>query len=241
MHQNRILAFVLLGIIGIGITTVKAENEATIPKYIQNISKIGLRSPIKLPIFYDDASMLRFVSRTTPLSEKTYAPDDLVSISGALINQAGRNSVLRLGARNALWEMAGAFKKEFGLPLTVVSGYRSAAYQQRLWDLGRCTDSLCAPPGYSEHQLGFAVDLFDASTEKEFATNPTLRKYVAWLKDNAHLYGWTQSYQKGIEIDEYEVEPWHYRYVGIHLATRLHNLGWTYTEFVRFQEDIQRR
>ena len=226
---------------GFWISTAKAEIELKTPRYIQNISKIGLRSPIQLPIFYADSSMLRFVSRTTPLSEKTYAPSDLVSISGALINQAWRNSMLRLWARNALWDLAWAFNKEFQIPLTVISGYRSAAYQQRLWDLGRCTDSLCAPPGYSEHQLGLAVDLFDASNEKEFATNPTLRKYVTWLKENAHLYGWTQSYQKWIEIDEYEVEPWHYRYVGINLATRLHNLGWTYTEFVRFQEDIQRR
>ena len=220
---------------------VNAEPEVKIPKYIQKISKIGLRSPIQLPIFYADASILRFVSRTTPLSDKTYAPYDLVSISGSLINQAWRHSLLRIWARDALWDMAEAFKNEFWVPLTVISGYRSAAYQQRLWDLGRCTDSLCAPPGYSEHQLGLAVDLFDASTEKEFSTNPMLRKYVSWLKDNAYLYGWTQSYQKGIETDEYEVEPWHYRYLGITLATRLHNLGWTYTEFVRFQEDIQRR
>lgn len=42
---------------------------------------LGLKAPIRLPIFYDDASYMRFVSRTTPLSETTYAPTDLVSIS----------------------------------------------------------------------------------------------------------------------------------------------------------------
>lgn len=112
-----------------------------------------LRSSIRLPIFYDDVSTFRFVSRSTPLSSRSYAPNDLISISGAVINQAGRHSLLRVEARDALWQMATAFQNEFGVPLTVVSGYRSAAYQQRLWDLGRCTDSLCAPPGYSEHQL----------------------------------------------------------------------------------------
>jgi LAS superfamily LD-carboxypeptidase LdcB len=60
--------------------------------------------------------------------------------------------------------MAKAFELEFGEPLVVISGYRSAEYQQRLWNLGRCHDTLCAPPGYSEHQLGLAVDIFDAST-----------------------------------------------------------------------------
>ena len=139
---------------------------------------------------------MRFVSRTTPLTDINYAPNDLVSIAGSLINEAGRSSLLRKEARDTLWNLAEGFEKKFNTPLTVISGYRSAAYQQRLWDLGRCRDSLCAPPGYSEHQLGLAVDLFDATTEKEFYTNPTLRKYIKWLQENAYKYGWTQSYQK---------------------------------------------
>jgi zinc D-Ala-D-Ala carboxypeptidase len=155
-----------------------------------------LRSAIRLPVFYDDSSYLRFVSRTTPLSDRGYAPLDLVSISGSLINEAGRSSQLRKDARDALWGMASGFSYDIGIPLTVISGYRSATYQQRLWDLGRCSDSLCAPPGYSEHQLGLAIDLFDASSEKEFTSNPTYRKYVNWLENNAYIYGWIQSYQK---------------------------------------------
>lgn len=202
---------------------------------------LSLRAPVRLPVIYDDASMLRFVSRKNPLTDINYAPSDLVSISGALINEAGRRTVIRREARDALWEMALAFRTEFGVTLTVISGYRSAAYQQRLWDLGRCRDSLCAPPGYSEHQLGLAVDLFDATTEKEFQTNAKYRKYIAWLQSHAHLYGWTQSYQKWEDIDGYDIEPWHWRYVWVSLATRLHNLGWTYTEFVRFQEAISKR
>jgi LAS superfamily LD-carboxypeptidase LdcB len=102
---------------------------------------------------WDDASMGRFVTKTIPLSDKGYAPNDLVSMSGAHIDQAGRSSELRREAHTALLDMATAFDREFDRPIVVVSGYRSAAYQQRLWDLGRCTDTLCAPPGYSEHQL----------------------------------------------------------------------------------------
>ncbi len=203
--------------------------------------RFSLRSPIRLPIFYDDSSTLRFVSRTTPLTERSYTPVDLVSISGSQINESGRSSLLRRDARDALWTLGSEFQKEFAIPLTVISGYRSATYQQRLWDLGRCSDSLCAPAGRSEHQLWLAIDVFDASNEAEFLSNPLYRKYIGWLQSNAHLYGWTQSYQKWVEIDEYRVEPWHYRYIGVPLASRLHRLGWTYTEFVRFQESIQRR
>lgn len=190
IFRSFLIGFLIIGYF------VPSISASEINIYTRSSYTLGLRAPIRLPIFYDDASIFRFVSRTTPLSASTYAPTDLMSISGSFINQAGRNSVLRKEARDTLFEMAEGFYSDFGIPLTVVSGYRSAAYQQRLWDLGRCTDSLCAPPGYSEHQLGLAVDLFDASSEKEFSTNPTLRKYITWLKKNAHQYGWTQSYQK---------------------------------------------
>lgn len=69
-------------------------------------SAAKLRIPLRLPLFYDDASYLRFVSKTTPLASRSYAPSDLVSISGAVINEAGRQSKLRKVARDALWEMA---------------------------------------------------------------------------------------------------------------------------------------
>jgi zinc D-Ala-D-Ala carboxypeptidase len=204
---------------------------------------IGKKGPIQIqkkrfivPGVSEDTSILRFVSRSVPLSNKGYIPSPLAGLSGTYINEAGRNSQLRTDARDALWILGQSFEQKFGESLVVVSGYRSAAYQQRLWDLGRCSDSLCAPPGYSEHQLGLAVDLFDASTEKEFETNKRYKQYITWLQANAHLYGWTQSYQKGEAIDGYEVEPWHWRYIGIDMATKLHNLGWTYTEYVRFND-----
>ena len=191
MYLPRSLA-ILFVIISSSYSLVAAMSGDVTPRsYIPR-----LRAAIRLPVFYDDASYLRFVSRTTPLSDKNYAPRDLVSISGSMINEAGRNSQLRREARDALWNIGISFQKEYGAPLTVISGYRSAAYQQRLWDLGRCSNSLCAPPGYSEHQLGLAVDLFDVSNEREFTQNPTYRRYVKWLMNNAHQYGWTQSYQK---------------------------------------------
>lgn len=202
--------------------------------YFQKLSR-----PIQTNVFYDDLSLLRFVSRYRSLSDIDYTPPNLESISGSYINEAGRKSYLRWEAKEALDTLAKAFYDQFGEPLTVVSGYRSAAYQKRLWDLGRCTDSLCAPPGFSEHQLGLAIDVFDASTEKDFEANKRYKKYIAWLKSNAHLYGWTQSYQKWVAIDTYQVEPWHWRFIGVPMATRLKELWWSYAEYVNFQETLQ--
>ncbi len=144
----------------------------------------------------DDTSMFRFVSKNVSLSDTQYEATDLVRITHPSINEAGRSSKLRSEAARSLWKMATEFEKKFQTPFVVISGYRSAAYQQRMWDLGRCNSTLCAPPGYSEHQLGLAIDVFDASTEMEYYKNPTYLSYVNWLKENAHLYGWTQSYQK---------------------------------------------
>jgi LAS superfamily LD-carboxypeptidase LdcB len=183
----------------------------------------------------DDASISRFVSRRIALTERSYAPDDLLSISGTSIDQAGRAVYLRSEAADALSRMARDFERRFSSPLTVISGYRSADYQQRLWDLGKCRDSLCAPPGHSEHQLGLAIDVFDATTAWDYQTNQRYRTYISWMQKNAHLYGWNQSYQRGMDLDGYEIEPWHWRYLGIDLATRLYTLGWNYTEYVEFQ------
>lgn len=218
------------------ITNTDSATGKTVAK--KKSTKISIKKRFQPQQAYRDDSLLRFVSRSVPLTDKWYKPSPLMSISGSYINEAGRKSLLREDARDALWELWKAFHDEFNTSLTVISGYRSATYQQRLWDLGRCTDSLCAPPWYSEHQLGLAIDLFDATTEEDFVKNPRYVRYIQWLQQNAHLYWWTQSYQKWEAIDEYEIEPWHWRYIWVEMATRLKNLGWTYTEYIRFNETM---
>lgn len=181
-----------------------------------------------------DEKNVRFVSKEFSLKEKSYAPKDLELLTWATIDTAWRVIYLRKEAWDALNMLSIAFEKEFKRPLVVVSGYRSAAYQQRLWDLGRCTDTLCAPPGYSEHQLWLAIDIFEATTEKDYLANRAFARYLSWLQEHAHEYGFHQSYQKWESVDAYEVEPWHWRYLGKGLATKLHQLDMTYTEYIEF-------
>lgn len=119
-----------------------------------------------------------------------------MTITGSFLDTHGRNIALRKEAFSALEALSQDFAREFGVPLVIVSGYRSASYQQRLWDLGKCNDSLCAPPGYSEHQLGLAIDIFEATTEKDILANRAFARYVDWLSKHAHFYGFHQSYQK---------------------------------------------
>ncbi len=184
----------------------------------------------------EDADIDIFTSRYIWLMDRSYIPENLLGIEDlTYIEEAGRKSKLRSEAHDALWLLAKAFYKEFGEPLVVISGYRSAEYQQRMWDLGKCNATLCAPSGYSEHQLGLAIDIFDATTEEEYYKNPKYRRYIAWFQAHAHEYGWHQSYQKWEYTDAYEIEPWHWRYLGVDLATKLKKLDMSYTEYIRFE------
>lgn len=216
-----------------------AVTESPLWKHIKSGEFVPMRFlTLKRPIFSDDIakndeSILRFVSPDYPLSNISYRPSDLVSLSGANINEAGRVSQIRAIAKPSVLAMAKDFSEHFGEPLIAISAFRSAEYQQRLWDLGRCDDgAFCAKPGRSEHQLGLGVDFFDATSETQYLSNPRYKAFYEWMKDNAYRYGWTQSYKHGPEVDGYEIEPWHWRYIGVDMATELHRLDMSYTRFL---------
>lgn len=206
---------------------------------VSTFSFFSLRRPFLLPAFTRDDSILRYVSSDKPLADTSYRPKNLESLSGTHIDEAGRSSLIRADIKKNLAELADAFYEEFHQPLIAVSGFRSAEYQQRLWDLGKCEwGAFCAIPGRSEHQLGLALDFFDATSETEYLSNSRYKKYVEWMEVNAYKYGFTRSYKNGPVIDNYESEPWHWRYVGLTMAAKLHTLDRSYTEYVKLLENL---
>ena len=113
-----------------------------------------------------------------------------------------------------------------GLNIWIQSGYRSYNFQNGLYnnyvakDGKAAADTYSARAGYSEHQTGLAFDLNTITTE--FADTPEGK----WIHDNAYRYGFILRYPKGKEnITGYMYEPWHLRYVGVDLATKLYNNG----------------
>ena len=53
-----------------------------------------------------------------------------------------------------------------------------------------------------------------------------------WMSENAHHYGFILRYPKGKEhITGFKYEPWHYRYVGVELATTLYQKNLTLEEY----------
>jgi D-alanyl-D-alanine carboxypeptidase len=92
-----------------------------------------------------------------------------------------------------------------------------------------------AKPGYSEHQLGTTVDVTSSSIDYASASGDFYKTPESdWLKENAYLYGFIQSYPLGKEsITGYKSEPWHYRYLGIEKAKEIKDSGLTITEFLK--------
>jgi LAS superfamily LD-carboxypeptidase LdcB len=108
--------------------------------------------------------------------------------------------------------------------LMVLSGYRSFAEQATLKEqytqrYGTGANQFSADQGYSEHQLGTAVDFTTTVVGERLAEFEQSEGYT-WLRENAYRYGFVLSYPKGNSY--YTYEPWHWRFVGTELATYLH-------------------
>jgi D-alanyl-D-alanine carboxypeptidase len=167
-------------------------------------------------ILYKDPHLRILVDKENPLFHD-HEPYDLVDlISGSY--ERFSNYMLRRAAFTSLEEMTIAARND-GVSLKVLSAFRSFFYQGRIYTYHVITmgqeeaDKISARPGYSQHQLGVAVDfnLFD----NEFAGTAE----GLWLLNNASRFGWSLSYPDGYEdITGYEWESWHYRYVGRELA-----------------------
>lgn len=123
----------------------------------------------------------------------------------------GMEISLRREALVQLERMAAAARDE-GVRLLVDSGYRSAAYQRTIYErrLGageRFEDIVrhTAPPGYSRHALGLAVDFHPSASG--FQNSDSYR----WLRRHAQDYGFHETYHRGNTLGVVW-EPWHWEY-----------------------------
>jgi D-alanyl-D-alanine carboxypeptidase len=94
---------------------------------------------------------------------------------------------------------------------------------------GSGANAFSADQGYSEHQLGTTFDFTTEGIGGGLVTSFENTPAFAWLKDNAHKYGFTLSYPK--DNAYYVYEPWHWRFVGEDLAEDLHEAGKTFYDW----------
>lgn len=121
--------------------------------------------------------------------------------------------------------------------LMIGSGYRSAALQGLYFNslassVGETVaNQSIAKPGQSEHQTGLAVDITTVSRNCYLDNCFADTSDGQWLVNNSYKYGFILRYPEGKEsITEYRYESWHFRYVGVDLATALYDSGLTLDE-----------
>jgi LAS superfamily LD-carboxypeptidase LdcB len=174
---------------------------------------------------------------------KAYVPPDLVSVSAAGIEGAGKVRAVMIDDLRAMADAA----RQAGAGIAVKSAYRSYAQQQatfRYWvdQLGRAqAKRVSARPGHSEHQLGLAIDFKSDSGGSPFEGDWGQTPAGQWMAANAWTYGFVMSYPKGgLKVTCYEYEPWHFRYLGRDLAQLVHDSGLTIREYLwaNFTESI---
>lgn len=161
-----------------------------------------------------------------------YVPADLVEVTTS--NSAVSGLKLRKEAAEAFDKLCAGAKTD-GYTILGASGYRSFTYQQGLYnnyvkqDGVTSADTYSARAGYSEHQTGLAIDVKNKTAAYDkFGTTPEYQ----WAKDNVYKYGFIIRYlPETIHITGYQSEEWHFRYVGVETAAKVHEMGITYDEY----------
>jgi LAS superfamily LD-carboxypeptidase LdcB len=171
-----------------------------------------------------DPELLKKYSKVYFMNEN-YAPAHLTTIPDEYIYSTKDPQQFLTESWPFLKSLADAAKSD-GVALYVKSAYRSFADQQSLKSIytvvygAGTANSFSADQGYSEHQLGTTVDLITTGLGGQTAGFDTTKAYP-WLLANAYRFGFVLSYPKGNGY--YTYEPWHWRFVGVKLATYLHN------------------
>ncbi|MDR0886844.1 MAG: M15 family metallopeptidase [Clostridiales Family XIII bacterium] len=169
---------------------------------------------VDISTIVDPAELLADVNRHKVL-ERSYTPEDLVEVDGMQ---------LRKVAADAFTQLQDA-AKDNNLNLVIVSAYRDYDAQSDIFLSELSKDPVnayrsAAFPGFSEHQLGLALDVnVNKEASVVFADTPEYR----WLQENAHKYGFVFSFTEANKDETHTTpEPWHIRYVGNDVSTKMY-------------------
>jgi zinc D-Ala-D-Ala carboxypeptidase len=128
---------------------------------------------------------------------------------------------MRQAAAEEFLQMQASARVE-GIILTPISGFRTVKEQNGLFfeikqqrnQEARKRAEVSAPPGYSEHHTGYAVDIGDGrSPGTNLSVSFEKTAAFQWLQNNANRYSFELSFPvnnpQGVSY-----EPWHWRYMG---------------------------
>jgi D-alanyl-D-alanine carboxypeptidase len=134
----------------------------------------------------------------------------------------GREHLL-VPAAAAAWKRLNSAARDDQIRLSIVSAFRSVKRQAEIvrgkLEAGSSIEAalrVCAPPGFSEHHTGRAVDVDTPDCpplDGAFAETEAFR----WLSQHAKAFGFNLSYPEG-NAQGYAFEPWHWCFHGDQIA-----------------------
>lgn len=142
------------------------------------------------------------------------AVSEATSLVLAEVGEDGREYWLTPSTNQAWQAMKNAAASD-GIALLMISAFRSISRQAEIiqsklaaGDTIHDILQVCAPPGYSEHHTGRAIDIAtpeDPELEMSFETTAAFR----WLQKHAPEFGFQMSYPPE-NSSGYQYEPWHW-------------------------------
>ncbi|MCS6958464.1 MAG: M15 family metallopeptidase [Pseudanabaenaceae cyanobacterium SKYGB_i_bin29] len=209
------------------------QNVSNLPRWMYALGGFTL----SLPLFLATASAPSRTPKSQPTQIKPVpaplpAPDtlfghyaydeapasDLVTI--AIAADGYELKLRRAAAQNFMRMQRDA--KAVGINLVPLSGYRSKEEQEHLFfGIGQERNQIpaerakvSAPPGYSEHHTGYAIDIGDGDNPStDLAETFAQTEAYQWLRHNAARYGFELSFPPN-NPQGVMYEPWHWRFVG---------------------------
>jgi D-alanyl-D-alanine carboxypeptidase len=221
-----------------GLPKFISDQAANLPESIQTIATQIQPKPVTifdLPKYSIDqaVSIWVVVNKQRQISPLKYQPASLAFPDfpkPKVQNPLGLQ--MRKEAAVATVELATAMAEAGKGTLVLNSGFRTYKNQQGLYNRTRDTkglavaEKLSARPGHSEHQLGLAADFSARGQGCAIMVCFGSTEAGIWLAENADEYGFVLRYPKGFKsITGFQYEPWHFRYVGIELATEMKTKG----------------
>lgn len=233
--------------------SLSEEMQARVDAYMANNPDVSEEQAIKnvkmnldlqpyenVTIVEDDSNMALLINKFYALPEG-YVPSDLVNIEEHACVQGADYSCQDVDVIQLRSEVYEAYLKwcnaatEQGLDIRAIAGYRSYEYQSGLWSYNagmygeEYADEYYARPGQSEHNSGLCVDItFNDNNFNEIE----LHEGYDWILSNAHKFGFILRYpEEKVGITMYNYESWHFRYVGVDIATQCYENNWCLEEY----------
>lgn len=169
-----------------------------------------------------DKELLQKYSKVYFLNEH-YVPENLSTIKEEYLILGKKDLQIHSKVYPFLKDMLEEAESD-GVNIQIASAYRSFSTQASLKSnyavkYGTGANTFSADQGFSEHQLGTTLDFSNKTLQSNFINFEQSQSYK-WLTENAYRFGFVLSYPKNNKY--YIFEPWHWRFVGIKLAKKLH-------------------